>query len=34
MRLGAQMKPEPLLPPRVLGAMRIFMARGGKTGLF
>ena len=34
MRLGAQMKPEPMLPPHVLTAMRTFMAHGGKTGLF
>ena len=34
MRLGARMKPESMLPPRVLSAMRIFMAHGGKTGLF
>ena len=34
MRLGTRMKTEPLLPPRVLSAMRIFMAHGGKTGLF
>ena len=34
MRLGARMKPEPMLPHRVLSAMRVFMAHGGKTGLF
>lgn len=34
MRLGARMKPESMLAPRVLSAMRIFMAHGGRAGLF
>lgn len=34
MRLGARMKPLPMLPTAVQSSMKAFMARGGKTGLF
>lgn len=34
MALGARMRARRMLAPRVLSAMRIFIAHGGKTGLF
>ena len=34
MALGARMNARPILAPRVLSAMKAFMARGGRTGLF
>lgn len=34
MALGGRMRARPILPPRILGAMRDFMVRGGKVGLF